>query len=89
MSDSQKRANYDAYGHSQYTTGSSYGYQGGAEFTATHAEQIFRQFFGQGFTGGFDFDNYQQPSTSGPNVHQVLLHILIAIVILSYIVRFH
>jgi len=72
LSDSQKRSNYDAYGHSQYTTGSNYGYQGGAEFTASHAEQIFRQFFGQGFTGGFDFDNYQQSSTSRANVHQVL-----------------
>lgn len=73
LSDSQKRANYDAYGHSQYTTGGNYGYQGGAEFTASHAEQIFRQFFGQGFTGGFDFDNFQQSSSSsGMNVHQVL-----------------
>lgn len=89
LSDSQKRSNYDAYGHSQYTANSNYGYQGGGEFTASHAEEIFRQFFGKGFTGGFNFDNYQQ--SSGPvNVHQVLLLLSCCHSNLhSNVVRFH
>ena len=74
LSDSQKRSNYDAYGHSQYTANSNYGYQGGGgEFTASQAEEIFRQFFGKGFTGGFSFDNFQQSSSGPVNVHQVLI----------------
>ena len=83
LSNKQKRANYDAYGHSQSTTGGgNYGYQGGPEFTASHAEQIFRQFFGQGFTGGFDFDNYEQPSSARTSVHQVYFCMLAALVYL-------
>ena len=70
LSDGQKRANYDAYGHS---TAGSYGSSTaqGDGFTANHAEEIFRQFFGQGFSGGFDFDGFQQSSGGQNTIHQV------------------
>ncbi|XP_065884980.1 dnaJ homolog subfamily A member 3, mitochondrial-like isoform X2 [Dysidea avara] len=75
LSDGQKRANYDAYGHSAASSYGSGAAEGGG-FTANHAEEIFRQFFGQGFSGGgFDFDTFQQSSGSQNSIHQVPLNL--------------
>ena len=71
LSDGQKRANYDAYGHAA-AAGSHGGGSaaGGSDFTANQAEEIFRQFFG-GFSGGFDFDGFQQSSDGENTIRQV------------------
>ena len=52
LSDDGKRQMYDATGHSQYSSHPGAGGHGGTPFTASQAEEIFKQFFGGGF-GGF------------------------------------
>lgn len=53
LSDPQKRAQYDQFGHEAYTSAGGAG-AGGADFR--HAQDIFSQFFGGG-GGGFSFED--------------------------------
>jgi len=84
LSDGQKRANYDAYGHS---AAGSYGSNTAQSdgFTANHAEEIFRQFFGQGFSGGFDFDGFQQSSGGQNTIHQVKKFTAVVLLLLLFV----
>lgn len=54
LSDQNKRAQYDQFGHSAFEGGGSGGY--------SNAEDIFREFFGRGF--GFDFGGYGSGASS-------------------------
>ncbi len=76
LSDNDKRQMYDATGHSQYTSHAGGGGAGpGPGFTASQAEEIFRQFFGGKDFGGFGsmFDSGQ--GFSSGDVHQLSLNL--------------
>ena len=62
LSDTEKRQFYDATGHSQYSNAAGAGShdRGSSPFTATQAEEIFRQFFGQDMGFG---DMFNQSSS--------------------------
>lgn len=62
---------YDATGHSQYTSQASGGGAGGSPFTASQAEEIFRQFFGRDMGFGDMFGG--QGFSSGSDVTQLSL----------------
>ena len=69
LSDQDKRNTYDATGHSEYTMGSQRaGHASG--FTASQAEEVFRQFFGGDFNLGNMFD--QDFAT---NTHRIVLNL--------------
>ena len=56
LSDPEKRARYDQFGHEAYTSAGGAG--GGTDFN--HAQDIFNAFFGGGFGGGgggFSFED--------------------------------
>ena len=66
LGDENKRQMYDAAGHSQYTSENSGGGEG-SPFTATQAEEIFRQFFGKDMGGVFNGmfgDGFQQTAVN-------------------------
>lgn len=76
LSDGSKRQMYDATGHSQYTSqagGGGAGRHEAGSFTASQAEEIFRQFFGGNF-GGFNsaYDGGNGFSSSG-EMNQLVL----------------
>lgn len=57
---------YDAAGHSQYTSQASGGGAGDSPFTASQAEDLFRQFFGKdmGFNGMFSEGGFSQTAVN-------------------------
>lgn len=76
LGDNSKRQMYDATGHSEYTAHSG-GQAGGHGFTASQAEEVFRQFFGGNFggVGGFgSIFNEGQDFSSG-QVNQLVLNL--------------
>jgi molecular chaperone DnaJ len=68
LSDEQKRAAYDNYGHSSYDGSAGYGGGGGGGGSAggfNGFEDIFSSFFGGGAKGGFGSNPFESGSSGG------------------------